>query len=52
MGRLKPVIKPFDSGWNYIQHVIVKFISFLVIWSWKYGNILRNKITSLQTLVN
>ena len=32
--------------------MIIKLISFLIIWSWKCGNMLRNKITSLQTLVN
>ena len=49
---MKPIIKPFDSGWNYIQHIIIKLISFLVIWSWKCGSMSRNKIASLQTLVN
>ena len=52
MRHLKPIDKPFDSRWNYIQHITIKIISFIVIWSWKCGNILRNKITSLRTLVN
>ena len=51
MGRLKPIIKPFDSGWNYILHLSFKLISLLVIWSWKYNNVLKEKNTSLQTLV-
>ena len=49
---MKPNIKAFDRGWNYIQHVIIKLISFLVISSWKYGNMSRNKITGLPTSVN
>ena len=52
MGRLKPIIKPFDSGWNYIQYAFIKLILTLVIWSWKCNNMLKNKITILQTLVN
>ena len=35
MGRLKPIIKPFDSGWNYIQHAFIKLMLLLVIWSWE-----------------
>ena len=50
-GRSKPIIKSFDSGWNYIKHVFFKLISHLVIWSWKYNNMLKKKITSLQTSV-
>ena len=51
MGRFKSIIKPFDSGRNYIQHAFFKFILLRVIWSWKCNNILKKKITSLQTLV-
>ena len=51
MGILKLIIKPFDSGWNYIQHVFFKLILFLLIWSWKCNSILKKKITSLQTSV-
>ena len=32
--------------------MIIKLILLIVIWSWKCGNLLRNKLTSLQTLVN
>ena len=49
--RLKPIIKPFDSGWNYIQYAFFNFISLLVIWSWKCNNMLKKKIISLWTLV-
>ena len=52
MGRLKPIIKVFDSGWNSTQHIMNKLISLIVIWSWKFGSIARNKITSLWALVN
>ena len=41
----------YDSGWNYIQHRFIKLILLLVIWSWKCNNMLKNKITILQTLV-
>ena len=34
MGRLKPMIKLFDSGWNYIPNIFTKLISLLVIWSY------------------
>ena len=52
MGCLKPIIKPFDSGWNYIQHIIIKLISFIMICSCKCGNMSRNKITSFRTSIN
>ena len=48
---LKPIIKLLDSGWNYILHISFKLILLLVIWSWKCNNVLKKKITSLQTLV-
>ena len=51
MGHLKPIIKLFDSGWRYIQHAFFKLMILLVIWSWKCNNMLKKKITSLQTLV-
>ena len=50
-GPLKPIIKPFDNEWNYILHIFFKLILFLVIWSWKCNNVLKKKITSLQTSV-
>ena len=49
---MKPIIKPFDSRWNCIQHTIIKLIPFIVIWSWECGSISKNKTTSLRTLVN
>ena len=49
-GRLKPFIKPFDNGWNYILDLFFKLISLLVIWSCKCNNVLK-KITSLQTSI-
>ena len=51
MGRLKPIIKPFDSGWSYIKHAFFKLISLLVIWSWKCNNMLKKKIIILQKIV-
>ena len=33
MGRLTTIIKPFDSGWNYILDLSFKLILLLVIWS-------------------
>ena len=50
-GRLKLIIKPFDSGWNYILDLSFKLISLLVIWSWKCNNTLKKKVTSLQTSI-
>ena len=52
MGGLKPIMKPFDRRWNYIQHASIKLILFLVIWSLKYGTMLKNKFTILGTSVN
>ena len=49
---MKPIIKPFDRRWNYIQHAFIKFISFLVIRLWKCGAMITNKITILRTSVN
>ena len=37
---------------NYIQHLIIKLISFLAIWTLKWGSMSKNKITILQTSVN
>ena len=51
MECLKPSIKLFDNGWNYILHISFELILLLVIWSWKYNNVLKKKVTSLQTLV-
>ena len=51
MRRLKPIIKPFDNGWNYILDLSFKLILLLAIWSWKYNNGLKKKITGLQTLI-
>ena len=50
-GRLKPIIKPFDGGWNYILDISFKLILLLVIWLLKCNNALKKKITSLQTSV-
>ena len=49
---LKQIIKLFDSWWNYIPYAFIKLISLLVIWSWKFDNMLKNKIKILQTAVN
>ena len=51
MGRLKPIIKPFDGGWNYILDLSCKLILLLVIWLWQCNNVLKKKITSLQISV-
>ena len=51
MGRLKPMIKPFDSGWNYILNIFSKLISLLVIWSCYYSNVTKKKVTHLGTLI-
>ena len=50
-GHLKPIIKLFDSEWNYIQHAFFKLILLLLIWSWKFSNMLKNRIPILRTLV-
>ena len=51
MGRLKPIIKPFDSEWNYILHLFFKLTPLIVNWLWKCNNLLKKKFTSLRTLV-
>ena len=50
-GRLKPIIEPFDNGWNYILDLSFKLISLLVIWLCKCNNVLKRKITCLGTLI-
>ena len=51
MRRLKAIIKPFDSGWNYILYTFFKLILLLAIWSWKCNNVMKKKITGLRTSV-
>ena len=51
MGRLKPIIKPFDSGWNYILDLSLKLISLLVIWPCNCNNAVKKQITRLGTSV-
>ena len=51
-GRLKLVIIPFGTGWNFIQHMIDKLIYLILLWSWNFGSIARNTITSLYAPVN
>ena len=49
---MKPIIKPFDSGWNYILDLSFKLISLLVIWSCNCNNtVKKKKITPLGTSV-
>ena len=50
-GRLKPMIKPFDSGWNYIPNILSKLISLLVIWSCYCSEITMMKVTQLSTSI-
>ena len=51
MGRLKPVIKPFDRGWSYILDLSFNLISLLVIWSYNCNNATKKKITHLGTSI-
>ena len=51
MGRLKPMIKSFDSGWNYILNISSKLIVLLVIWSCYYSNVMKKKVTHLGALI-
>ena len=51
MGRLKPIIKPFDSGWSYIFDLFCKLISLLVIWSYNCNNAAKKETTHLGMLV-
>ena len=51
MARLKPIIKPFDSEWNYILDLSFKLISLLVIWLCSCNNAAKKKITRLGALV-
>ena len=50
-GRLKPIIKPLDSGWNYIMDLSFKLISLLVIWLYNCNNEVKKNITHLGTLI-
>ena len=51
MERLKPMIKPFDSGWSYILDLSLKLISLLVIWSYNCNNAEKKKVTHLGTSI-
>ena len=51
MGRLKPIIKPFNSGWSYILDLSFKLISRLVIWSYNCKNAVKKNITHLGTSI-
>ena len=51
MGRLKPIIKPFDRGWSYILHLSFKLVSHLVIWLYNCNNAMKKKITHLGTSI-
>ena len=51
MGRLKSIIKPFDSGWTYILDLSFKLISLLVIWSYNCNNAGKKNITHLGTSI-
>ena len=51
MGCLKPMIKPFDSGWDYILNISSKLISLLVNWSCYCSNITKKKVTHLGSLI-
>ena len=50
-GRLKPMIKLFDSGWNYILNIFSKLISLIVIWPCYYSSITKKKVTHLGTSI-
>ena len=51
MGRLKPIIKQFDSGWSYILNLYFKLVSLLVIWSCKCNNAVKKEIPRLGTSI-
>ena len=51
MECLKPIIKPFDSEWNYILDLSFKLILVLAIWLLKCNNGLKKEVTSLQTSI-
>ena len=48
---LKPMLKPFDSEWNYILKISSKLISLLVIWSCCCSNVAKKKVTHLGTSI-
>ena len=48
---MKPIIKPFDSGWSYILNLFSKLISLLVIWSCNCSNITKKKVTHLGSSI-
>ena len=48
---MKPIIKPFDSGWSYILDLSLKLISLLVIWSYNCSNITKKKVTHLGSSI-
>ena len=50
-GRLKPMIKPLDSGWSYILDLSLKLISLLVIWSYNCSNATKKKVTHLGSSI-
>ena len=48
---MKPIIKPFDSGWRYILDLSLKLISLLVIWSYDCSNVTKKKVTHLGSSI-
>ena len=51
MGRLKSMMKPFDSGWSYILNLFSKLISLLLIWLCYCSNVTKKKVTHLGTSI-
>ena len=52
MGRLKPIIITFDTGWNFFQYMINKIVHLMLFLLTKFGNIMRNIITRTYVLAN
>ena len=48
MECLKPSIKLFDNGWNFIEHIIDKLIFLILLWSSIFSSFV---IRSLHSLV-
>ena len=48
---MKPIIKPFDTGWSYILDLSLQLISLLVIWSYNCNNIAKRKVTHLGSSI-
>ena len=45
---LKPIIIPFDTGWNFVQYMITKIMCLMLFYMTKFNSIVTNIITQMH----